>query len=167
MKRKQHRWLLLLLVGVMSLGFAACKKASEVPLDPDHIVLDDYEIWYKGFDVTPDADGQSALVLTLDFTNNGKEATSYLWAVSEKVFLDGIGLDTATVQQGAKAGAAVTEAQLTEIMPGKTIEVKSAYHLPDGDKKTLEAEFSQLLGKKKGILTIDLEDALPQNGSAL
>ena len=51
MKRKQHRWLLLLLVGVMSLGFAACKKASEVPLDPDHIVLDDYEIWYKGFDV--------------------------------------------------------------------------------------------------------------------
>ena len=44
MKRKQHRWLLLLLVGVMSLGFAACKKASEVPLDPDHIVLDDYEI---------------------------------------------------------------------------------------------------------------------------
>lgn len=66
MKRKQHRWLLLLLAGAMSLGFAACKKASEVPLDPDHIVLDDYEIWYKGFDVTPDADGQSALVLTLD-----------------------------------------------------------------------------------------------------
>ena len=33
--------------------------------------------------------------------------------------------------------------------------------LPDGDKKTLEAEFSQLLGKKKGILTIDLEDTLP------
>ena len=143
MKRKQHRWLLLLLAGAMSLGFAACKKASEVPLDPDHIVLDDYEIWYKGFDVTPDADGQSALVLTLDFTNNGKEATSYLWAVSEKVFLDGIGLNTATV------------------LPGKTIEVKSAYSLPDGDKKTLEAEFSQLLGKKKGILTIDLEDALP------
>ena len=30
--------LLLLLAGAMSLGFAACKKASEVPLDPDHIV---------------------------------------------------------------------------------------------------------------------------------
>lgn len=161
MKRKQHRWLLLLLVGVMSLGFAACKKASEVPLDPDHIVLDDYEIWYKGFDVTPDADGQSALVLTLDFTNNGKEATSYLWAVSEKVFLDGIGLNTATVLQDGNSKGTVAETQLTEIMPGKTIEVESAYSLPDGDKKTLEAEFSQLLGKKKGILTIDLEDTLP------
>ena len=161
MKRKQHRWLLLLLVGVMSLGFAACKKASEVPLDPDHIVLDDYEIWYKGFDVQPAADGQSALVLTLDFTNNGKEATSYLWAVSEKVFLDGIGLNTATVLQDGNSKGTVAETQLTEIMPGKTIEVKSAYSLPDGDKKTLEAEFSQLLGKKKGILTIDLEDTLP------
>lgn len=164
MKRKQHRWLLLLLAGAMSLGFAACKKASEVPLDPDHIVLDDYEIWYKGFDVTPDADGQSALVLTLDFTNNGKEATSYLWAVSEKVFLDGIGLNTATVLQNGKSKGTVAETQQTEIMPGKTIEVKSAYSLPDGDKKTLEAEFSQLLGKKKGILTIDLEAALPFKG---
>ena len=111
MKRKQHRWLLLLLAGAMSLGFAACKKASEVPLDPDHIVLDDYENWYKGFDVTPDADGQSALVLTLDFTNNGKEATSYLWAVSEKVFLDGIGLNTATVLQNGKSKGTVAETQ--------------------------------------------------------
>ena len=109
----------------------------------------------------PDVDGQSALVLTLDFTNNGKEATSYLWAVSEKVFLDGIGLDTATVLQGAGSKGTVTGAQLTEIMPGKTIEVKSAYRLPDGDKKALEAEFSQLLGNKKGILTIDLKGALP------
>ena len=164
MKQKQLRWLgmILILAGAVSLGLAACeKKEAEISSDSGHIVLDDYEIWYKGFDVTPDADGQSALVLTLDFTNNGKEATSYLWAVSEKVFLDGIGLNTATVLQGAESGEAVTEAQLTEIMPGKTIEVKSAYSLPDGDKKTLEAEFSQLLGKKKGVLTIDLEEALP------
>ena len=168
MKRKQCCCLILILAGVMSLGLAACeKKQSKTPSDPNLIVLDDYEIRYKGAAVMPDVDGQSAVVLTLDFTNNGKEATSYLWAVSEKVFLDGIALDTATVQQGAKTGATVTEAQLTEIMPGKTIEVKSVYHLPDGGKKKLEAEFSQLLGKKKGVLTINLEDALPQSGSTL
>ena len=168
MKRKQFCCLILILVGVMSLGLAACeKKQSKTPSDPNLIVLDDYEIRYKGAAVMPDVDGQSAIVLTLDFTNNGKEATSYLWAVSEKVFLDGIALDTATVQQGAKTGATVTEAQLTEIMPGKTIEVKSAYHLPDDGKKTLEAEFSQLLGKKKRVLTINLEDVLPQSGSTL
>ena len=164
MKQNQLRWLglILILAGAMSLGLTACeKKESETPSDPGHIVLDDYEIQYKGFTVMPDVDGQSALVLTLDFTNNGKEATSYLWAVSEKVFLDGIGLDTATVLQSAGSKGTVTGAQLTEIMPGKTIEVKSAYRLPDGDKKALEAEFSQLLGNKKGILTIDLKGALP------
>lgn len=164
MKQKQLRWLglILILAGAMSLGLTACeKKESETPSDPGHIVLDDYEIQYKGFTVMQDVDGQSALVLTLDFTNNGKEATSYLWAVSEKVFLDGIGLDTATVLQDAGSKGTVTGAQLTEIMPGKTIEVKSAYRLPDGDKKALEAEFSQLLGNKKGILTIDLKSALP------
>lgn len=164
MKQKQLRWLglILILAGAMSLGLTACeKKESETPSDPGHIVLDDYEIQYKGVTVMPDVDGQSALVLTLDFTNNGKEATSYLWAVSEKVFLDGIGLNTATVLQDGNSKGTVAETQLTEIMPGKTIEVKSAYSLPDGDKKTLEAEFSQLLGKKKGILTIDLKDTLP------
>ena len=162
MKRKQCCCLILILAGVMSLGLAACeKKQSKMPSDPNHIVLDDYEIRYKGAAVMPDVDGQSAVVLTLDFTNNGKEATSYLWAVSEKVFLDGIGLNTATVLQDGNSKGTVAETQLTEIMPGKTIEVKSAYSLPDGDKKTLEAEFSQLLGKKKGILTIDLEDTLP------
>ena len=100
MKQKQLRWLglILILAGAVSLGLAACeKKESEISSDSGHIVLDDYEIQYKGFTV----------------------------------------------------------------MPGKTIQVQSAYHLPDGDKKTLEAEFSQLLGKKKGILTIDLEDTLP------
>ena len=34
-------------------------------------------------------------------------------------------------------------------------------------KKALEAEFSQLLGKKKRVLTINLEDVLPQSGSTL
>ena len=100
MKQKQLRWLgmILILAGAVSLGLAACeKKEAEISSDSGHIVLDDYEIQYKCFTVMPDVDGQSALVLTLDFTNNGKEATSYLWAVSEKVFLDGIGLNTATV----------------------------------------------------------------------
>ena len=48
MKRKQFCCLILILVGVMSLGLAACeKKQSKTPSDPNLIVLDDYEIRYK------------------------------------------------------------------------------------------------------------------------
>ena len=156
---KRTRLFCVLLAAAMLLSLAACGKDD--PKESNSLQIGDYALLYKGASIMEDSDGNDALVLTLDFTNNGKEATSYLWAVSEKVFLDGIGLNTATVLQGAESGETVTEAQLTEIMPGKTIQVQSAYHLPDGDKKTLEAEFSQLLGKKKGILTIDLEAALP------
>ena len=54
MKRKQFCCLILILVGVMSLGLAACeKKQSKTPSDPNLIVLDDYEIRYKGAAVMP------------------------------------------------------------------------------------------------------------------
>ena len=158
---KQHkRWLYLLLTGWMLLGISACaQKESVTPSEPDHIILDDYEIRYKGFTVMSDINENPALVISLDFTNNGKEATSYLWAVSEKAFLDGIGLDVATVFSDTDSYDTVTKAQLTEIAPVKTIEVKSAYVLPDREDETVEVEFSQNLGKKKGKLSIDLTEA--------
>ena len=158
---KQHkRWLYLLLTGWMLLGISACaQKESVTPSEPDHIILDDYEIRYKGFTMMSDINENPALVISLDFTNNGKEATSYLWAVSEKAFLDGIGLDVATVFSDTDSYDTVTKTQLTEIVPGKTMEVKSAYVLPDREDETVEVEFSQNLGKKKGKLSIDLTEA--------
>lgn len=91
MKRKQFCCLILILVGVMSLGLAACeKKQSKTPSDPNLIVLDDYEIRYKGAAVMPDVDGQSAVVLTLDFTNNGKEGPLISGPCRKKCFLTGL-----------------------------------------------------------------------------
>ena len=92
---KQHkRWLYLLLAGGILLEVSACTQKEPVtPSASDHIILEDYEIRYKGFTVMQDINENPALVINLDFTNNGKEATSYLWAVSEKAFRDGIGLD--------------------------------------------------------------------------
>ena len=53
---KQHkRQLYLLLTGWMLLGISACaQKESVTPSEPDHIILDDYEIRYKGFTVMSD-----------------------------------------------------------------------------------------------------------------
>ena len=45
------------------------------------IKLGDYELLYKGACIMEDSDGNDAIVLTLDFTNNGKENASYLWSV--------------------------------------------------------------------------------------
>ena len=158
--KQYKRWLYLLLAGGILLEVSACTQKEPVtPSASDHIILEDYEIRYKGFTVMQDINENPALVINLDFTNNGKEATSYLWAVSEKAFQDGIGLDVATVFSDPDSYDTVTKAQLTEIVPGKTIEVKSAYVLPDSDTETVEVEFSQNPGKKKGKLSIDLTEA--------
>ena len=37
----------------------------------------------KGACIMEDSDGNDAIVLTLDFTNNGKENASYLWSIDE------------------------------------------------------------------------------------
>ena len=74
---KQHkRWLYLLLAGGILLEISACaQKESMTPSEPDHMILDDYEIRYKGFTVMSDINHNQALVISLDFTNNGKEVT--------------------------------------------------------------------------------------------
>ena len=49
----------------------ACGK--DKAKDSNLIKLGDYELLYKGACIMEDSDGNDAIVLTLDFTNNGKE----------------------------------------------------------------------------------------------
>ena len=44
-----------------------------------------------------DSNGNDAVVLTLDFTNNGKENASYLWSVDETVMQNGVELEVASI----------------------------------------------------------------------
>ena len=44
-----------------------------------------------------DSDGNDALVLTLDFTNNSKDSGSYVWSISETAIQNGAELAIATV----------------------------------------------------------------------
>lgn len=44
-----------------------------------------------------DSDGKDSVVLTLDFTNNGKEDAEYLWSVFEKAVQNGTDLEGAFI----------------------------------------------------------------------
>ena len=101
-----------------------------------------------------DSEGNDAIVLTLDFTNNSKENASYLWSVDETVMQNGAELEVATVFTDYDTFETVIEGQFTEVAPGTTVEVKTAYVLKDAAAK-VEATFEQLFGKKKGTITID------------
>ena len=152
MKQTKTKLLCLLLAVLMLFSLTACGK--EKTADSNLIKLGDYELLYKGACIMEDSDGNDAIVLTLDFTNNGKENASYLWSVDETVMQNGVELEVATVFTDYDTFETMIEGQFTEIAPGTTLEVKTAYVLKDAAAK-VEATFEQLFGKKKGTITID------------
>ena len=152
MKQTKTKLLCLLIAALMLLSLAACGK--ETTKDSNLIKLGDYELLYKGACIMEDSDGNYAIVLTLDFTNNGKENASYLWSIDETVMQNGVELEVANVFIDYDTFETVIEGQFTEIAPGTTLEVKTAYVLKDAAAK-VEATFEQLFGKKKGTITID------------
>ena len=152
MKRTKTKLLCLLIAALMLLSLTACGK--ETTKDPNLIKLDHYELLYKGACIMEDSDGNDAIVLTLDFTNKGKENASYLWSVDETVMQNGAELEVATVFTDYDTFETVIEGQFTEVAPGTTVEVKTAYVLKDAAAK-VEVTFEQLFGKKKGTITID------------
>ena len=151
MKQTKTKLLCLLIAALMLLSLAACGK--ETTKDSNLIKLGDYELLYKGACIMEDSDGNYAIVLTLDFTNNGKENASYLWSIDETVMQNGVELEVANVFTDYDTFETVIEGQFTEIAPGTTLEVKTAYVLKDAAAK-VEATFEQLFGKKKGTITI-------------
>ena len=153
MKQTKIKLLCLLLAALMLLSsLTACGK--DKAKDSNLIKLGDYELLYKGACIMEDSDGSDAIVLTLDFTNNGKENASYLWSVDETLMQNGVELEAATVFADYDTFETVIEGQFTDVAPGATVEVRTAYLLQD-TTSPVEATFEQFLGKKSGKITID------------
>ena len=153
MKQTKTKLLCLLLAMPMLLSsLTACGK--DQAKDSNLIKLGDYELLYKGACIMEDSDGNDAIVLTLDFTNNGKENASYLWSVNETVMQNGTELEIATVAADYESYETVINSQFTDIAPGTTLEVQTAYVLRD-PTGTVEATFEQIFGKESGKIIVD------------
>ena len=153
MKQTKTKLLCLLLAVLMLLSLTACGK--DKAKDSNLIKLGDYELLYKGACIMEDSDGNDAIVLTLDFTNNGKENASYLWSVDETVMQNGVELEAATVFTDYDTFETVIEGQFTDVAPGATLEVRTAYLLQD-TTSPVEATFEQFFGKNnKGETFLD------------
>ena len=135
------------------LSLAGC-GAEKAPSDPNHFVIGDYELQYKGACLMTDTDGKDSIVLTLDFTNNSKDTAVYLWSIFEKVVQNGTDLEGAFIYVSEDSYEMVTDAELSDVAPGETLEVRSAYTLVD-TTSMVEFTFSDLLEKHKETLTLD------------
>lgn len=174
MKRTNIRIFSLLFAVLILLNLTACGK--EDPKDPNHLKIGSYELVYKSAKIVVDYDGNDALVVTMDYTNNSKEATSYLWSFFETATQDGNELETATIFLSEDSFDTITDSQFTDVAPGETLEIQTAYVLPNTTGE-VHLAFEDVFSSENGEFVIDpstlsreesTESAPPEeNGEAL
>ena len=153
MSKTMTRFLSLLLIAVLAISLCGCGGEGQ-KTESNQIKLEDYELLYKDACIMTDSDGNDAVVLTLDFTNNSKESASYLWSINETLTQDGEELEVATVFTDYSTFTTVIDKQFEDVAPGETLEVQTAYVLKDA-AAPIKVTFEQLFGKKNGTITID------------
>ena len=153
MSKTMIRFLSLLLIAVLAINLCGCGGEGK-KTESNQIKLEDYELLYKDACIMTDSDGNDAVVLTLDFTNNSKESASYLWSINETLTQDGEELEVATVFTDYSTFTTVIDKQFEDVAPGETLEVQTAYVLKDA-AAPIKVTFEQLFGKKNGTITID------------
>ena len=153
MSKTMIRFLSLLLIAVLAINLCGCGGEGK-KTESNQIKLEDYELLYKDACIMTDSDGNDAVVLTLDFTNNSKESASYLWSIDETLTQDGEELEVATVFTDYSTFTTVIDKQFEDVAPGETLEVQTAYVLKDA-AAPIKVTFEQLFGKKNGTITID------------
>lgn len=149
---KRTRLFCVLLAAAMLLSLAACGKDD--PKESNSLQIGDYALLYKGASIMEDSDGNDALVLTLDFTNNSKDSGSYVWSVSETAMQNGAELAIATVFANSDSYDTVIDSQFTDVAPGETLELRTAFVLADTTSK-VEVTFEEAFGDKTGKITVD------------
>ena len=152
MKKKHARLLCLLLAALTLLSLTACGEKE--PADPNLVKIGDYTVLYKSASIMTDDEGNDAIVLTLDYTNNSKENAAFWAVVFEKVMQGGVQLDTALVYPDPDSFESITDDKFTDVAPGTTFEVHTSFVLRD-TTSPVEVHFSDLFDKKGGTITID------------
>ena len=149
----KKRLLALALVLVMVLGLAACGDKDKG--DPNEIVIGDYTAYYTHSEFVTDYDGDDAIAIYFDFTNNSDEDASFLWSMYYTLTQNGAELEQATVFLSEDSFDTLFDTAMEDVAPGEMLEVALTYKLADGEAP-IEIEFTDLFDKEKEHLTIDL-----------
>lgn len=112
----------------------------------------DYGCVVKGAEMAKNYDGKDAIIITYEFTNNSDSSQSFDVALSDELYQNGVGLETAIFIDDAE-----TDGFDVKIQPGVTKEVRKGYILQD-TSTPIEVEISELfsLTDDKIVTTVEL-----------
>lgn len=139
----------LIMIGIISSSISAFvnKPADVEPNSLNAITgesvinadtIGDYGCVVKAAELCKDYMGKDAVLITYEFTNNSKEATSFDITFIDEVFQGGVGLEFTFLDEEDIDGFAIS------VKPGVTTEIKRAYVLRDS-ATDLEIEISEFL----------------------
>ncbi len=151
----------LLLAAVMAFAFAGCGTTDAEPEEAtptDAGVLGNYEVSIGDCDVVKDYDGNDAIAISIDFTNNGEEATSFEGSMVYDVFQDGVELDSTSVYVDEDSFDCLDDDSYKDIQPGKSIEVIITKEL-ENTTSPVDIEIEELFGSDdKVVKTFEIEE---------
>lgn len=115
--------------------------------------LGDYVVKFNGFSLSKDRDGNDAIIINYDFTNNSSDPAAALWALDLTSFQGGVALEPAYSVEGCNSDPYYT----TEVKDGATISLQSAFLLRDLSTP-VEVEASELISysDKKVVAKFDI-----------
>lgn len=112
--------------------------------------LGDYTCDVVSSEICKDWEGKDAVLITYSFTNNSQDAVSFDVALDASPYQDGIGLETAILDDE-------TDLVDVDIKPGVTKEVKKAYLLRN-TTSNIEIEITEFFSfnNDKIVVTVEL-----------
>ena len=115
--------------------------------------IGDYVVKFNGFSLSKDRDGNDAIIINYDFTNNSSDPAAALWALDLTSFQGGVALEPAYSVEGCNSDPYYT----TEVKDGATISLQSAFLLRDLSTP-VEVEASELISysDKKVVAKFDI-----------
>lgn len=108
----------------------------------DNTRLGDYAVEIYSCRCVKDFEGKDIVIITYKFTNNSDKNANFLFAFSDNVFQDGIGLNKAYYLGDSVDYS--SDNQTKDIKPGSTLDVECAYELND-TKTDIEVEVKELV----------------------
>lgn len=102
--------------------------------------LGDYYVEITGASLSTDYEGNPAVIISYNWTNNSEETTTPMATVTCSVFQDGVGTDPAFMMDENYDG----DSSMTEVRPGTTISVQEAFSISN-TTSPIEVEISEWL----------------------
>ncbi len=152
---------ILLMAMVVAFALAGCSGTDAEPEEAtptDAGVLGSYEVAIGDCEIVKDYDGNDTIAISIDFTNNGEEATSFEGSMMYDVFQDGVELETTSVYVDDDSLDCLDDDAYKDIKPGKTIEVVVTKKL-ENTTSPVDIEIEELFGSDdKVVKTFELEE---------